>query len=342
MKRALLVATQQIVIEEVDRYEPAPGEALIRVEATGVCGSDISTYLGHHPFRKPPVVLGHEVSGRVEAIGDGQPHRLLGRRVALRPLIACGRCEECRSGDTNLCRDRRVPGLSWAGTWAEYIVAPLTVLHPVAETVSAQAAALVEPAAVALHALLRAGCSEGSTIGIVGAGAIGALSAEIARALGGRVMVVTDISRVKLDFVAGRVPCTTVLVPEDPVIAALDTTGGHGLDAVIVTAAAPGALDQALRMTRPGGVVVVVALGGAQVPIGLDDAVLREVDIRGSYVYTEDDFDRVIDLVETGRLDLDVLVTAVAPLEDAAAVMAALVGGDEQIKVVFTPGSSES
>lgn len=342
MRWARLQAANRLVIEDVEPPEPQDDEVLVRVEATGICGSDVSTYVGHHPFRKAPVVLGHEAAGRVVGLGAGAPDELMGRRIALRPLIPCGRCEPCQQGATNLCRDRKVPGIGWSGTFADYIVAPASVVHVVDDHVPAETAALIEPAAVALRTCRRAGCRLGSSLGVIGAGAIGALAARLAHELGSDLIVVSDVSQTNLDVVTSQGPCRPVLVPaQNPVDVVADLTNGRGLDATVVAAAVPDAIDQAVRMTRPGGVVVVVALFGSSVSFDVNQAIVREVDVRGSYVYTADDFATVVGMVNAGAVDLAPYVSQTAPLVDAPTVFAAIADGAKYVRFVLRPDRVE-
>ena len=230
MRAVLLSAPQQARVVEIEEPVLEGGDALIRVEATGLCGSDISTWQGHHPFRRPPVVLGHEAAGTVVAVGAGVESALVGQRVALCPLIPCGRCTPCRRGATNLCTSRRVPGVGWAGTYAEYVAAPASLLYPVGAHVSASQAALVEPAAVALRAVRRAGVTAGSRVAVLGAGGIGSLCARLARLCGAASVLVSDVQPAKLARLAEAMPCTTALAGDDQRASAARLVGDEGFE----------------------------------------------------------------------------------------------------------------
>jgi len=336
MRAIELSAPRRAGLVEMPAPVPAPGEVVIRIDATGLCGSDVSTWQGHHPFRRPPVVLGHEAAGTVVAVAPDVTTVGIGTRVALCPLIACGACPSCRRGATNLCRHRRVPGVGWNGTYADYIAAPADRAFVVADGVDAIDAALIEPAAVALRACRRAGVEAGSKVGILGAGGIGFMCALIAKLSGVITLAVTDLQSEKLTRVAAVTGARAVLVPaEDPVSVAQELTDGDGLDAVIVTSAGGNVIDQAIAMTRPGGSVVLVALPGRPTPIGIDAAVVGEVDLLGSYVYSDRDFADAVDLVGRGGLDVRAALTHTPNLEEAPAIFDQIADGLDYTKIVF-------
>lgn len=337
MQAVLLTAPRHAQLTDVAEPDVGDADALVQVEATGLCGSDISTWLGHHPFRRPPVVLGHEAAGTVVAVGAAVHGDLVGRRVALCPLIPCLRCTPCRRGATNLCQARRVPGVGWGGTYAQFITAPAHLLHPLDGGVSAAQAALVEPAAVALRAVRRAGVTAGSRVAVFGAGGIGSLVARIARLCGAAAVLVSDVQPAKLARLAALEPCTTALAGAAQRAAADLLVGDDRFDAVLVTAAAPGLIGEAVAATRAGGTVVVVALHGTEMTYDVDDAVVREIDVRGSYVYDGRDFTDAAELVANGMLAVTDLVTHTLPLSEAPAVFEQIAAGLDYTKIIFQP-----
>lgn len=312
-----------------------PGEVIIRIDATGLCGSDLSTWFGHHPFRRPPVVLGHEAAGTVVAVAPDVSTISPGTRVALCPLIPCGRCTSCRRGQGNLCLDRRVPGVGWAGTYADFVAAPADRAFPVADALSMTAAALIEPAAVALRACRKAVIQPGTRVGVLGAGGIGTMCALVASHLGADTLVVTDVSRDKLARLGAAVGVHPVLLPdEDPVTAAMTATAGEGLDAVLVTSGAPGVLDQAVSMARSGGTVVLVALPGEPRMLNVDACVVRELRLHGSYAYEDRDFADAAGMV-AGGMNVLAALTHEVPLEQAPEIFEKIVAGLDYTKIVF-------
>jgi threonine dehydrogenase-like Zn-dependent dehydrogenase len=336
MKAVKLQAPRQASVVDEPAPVAGPGEVVIRIDATGLCGSDLSTWLGHHPFRRPPVVLGHEAAGTVVAVAPDVTSIAAGTRVALCPLIACGRCASCRRGQQNLCLDRRVPGVGWGGTYADFVTAPADRAFPVPTSVSMTAAALIEPAAVALRACRRAGVGRETRLGVLGAGGIGTMCALVADHLGAGPIVVTDVSGDKLARLEAAVPVIAVPLPgADPVQAALAATAGEGLDAVLVTAAAPGVLDQAVAMTRSGGTLVLVALPGAPAPLDVDACAVRELSLHGTYAYTDHDFADAVGMVGRGMNVLAALTHEV-PLDQAPEIFERIMAGLDYTKIVFT------
>lgn len=335
MRAVKLHAPRQASVVE----EPAPvagsGEVIIRIDATGLCGSDLSTWLGHHPFRRPPVVLGHEAAGTVVEAAADVTTISPGTRVALCPLIPCGRCASCLRGQGNLCLDRRVPGVGWSGTYADFVAAPADRAFPVPDALSMTAAALIEPAAVALRACRKAGIAPGTRLGVLGAGGIGTMCALVASHLGADTLVVTDVSRDKLARLGAAVGVHPVLLPdEDPVAAALTATAGEGLDAVLVTSAAPGVLEQATAMARPGGTLVLVALPGAPAMVDVDACVVRELSLHGTYAYEDSDFADAAGLV-AGGMNVLAALTHEVPLDQAPAIFEQIDAGLDYTKIVF-------
>jgi threonine dehydrogenase-like Zn-dependent dehydrogenase len=335
MKAVKLHAPCQASVVDEPTPTAGPGEVVIRIGATGLCGSDLSTWLGHHPFRRPPVVLGHEAAGTVVAAAADVRGVTLGTRAALCPLIACGHCASCRRGQGNLCLDRRVPGVGWGGTYADFVAAPADRAFPVPDSVSMTAAALIEPAAVALRACRRAGIGPGTRVGVLGAGGIGTMCVLVASQLGATPIVVTDVSREKLARLASDVAVTAVPLPaEDPVAAALAATAGEGLDAVLVTAAPPGVLGQAVAMARSGGTLVLVALPDAPAPLDVAACAVRELSLHGTYAYRDRDFADAVGLVGDGMNVLAAL-THELPLDQAPEIFEQIFAGLDYTKIVF-------
>jgi L-iditol 2-dehydrogenase len=343
MKAVMLKAPRKAMV--VDAHPPVlgAGEVVIRIDASGLCGSDVSTWSGHHPFRRPPVILGHEAAGTVVAVAPDVTTSRIGTRVALCPLIPCRTCRACLKGFTNLCQARRVPGVGWSGTYADYVSAPADRAFAVADSTGMAAAALIEPTTVALRACRQAGVAAGVSVGILGAGGIGFLSALVAAHLGASELVVTDVSSAKLSRLSQSIEVRTVLTPsEDPVAIASEVTAGEGLDAVIVTSASQAALDQAIVMTRPGGVLVMVALPGRVMPVDFDACVVKEMTLRGTYAYTDRDFANAVELVDSGKVDVLAAMTHTVPLDEAPSIFERIENGLQYTKIIFTNEAERS
>lgn len=342
LKAAVLEAAKRLVVEDVD--EPTWGEhdALIDVRASGVCGSDVHTYRGHHPFRRPPVVLGHEVAGTVIRIGDAVERVKVGDRVAVEPHIYCGECEFCARGLVNLCRNKRVPGVGWAGTFSERIVAPENVIHKLEDSVSFEEGAMLEPLAVAYRAFRTGGIDGESKVAVLGAGAIGSLVAHLCQWTGASELMVTDVKDYNLDFISSLGPCKPVNATEtDTVEEGLTLTGGAGFDAVVITSGSRGSFTEAVRLCKPRGTVVAVALYPGEIPFDANLLVTREVTAQGCLTYTSDDFEDVVLLINKGKIDLKPFITERVGLDEAPEVFRRIDEGQDQIKVMIELGKDE-
>lgn len=258
MKACVLKAPGRFCVEEVPVPVLKDGEALIRVAACGVCGSDISRIFGNgaHQF---PLVPGHEFAGIVDRTGPGVDLKLAGKRVAVFPLIPCRRCAMCEIGEYAQCEEYSYLGSRQDGAFAEYVAAPAWNLVPVPESVSLEEAAMTEPAAVAIHALRVAGLDVGDTVMIFGAGPIGLILARWGEIWGARDRFLVDIDPARLQFAADLGFTNLLNAREaDPVAWVRERTAGRGADLVVEGSGASAALGQAIEAARPLGRVVLM------------------------------------------------------------------------------------
>lgn len=319
--------------------EPARGEVQVRISSAGICGSDLTALRGAHPFRVPPLITGHEGGGRVTAVGDGVDPAWVGTAVALEPQRACGRCDPCTAGLVHLCRDRLMLGMSgWPGTLAEYVTAPPSCLHPVGDDVPDELLALVEPLAVAEHALATGPPVDGARVAVLGGGPIGALLVHLAVARGAAHVAVTDPRG------SSREACRAVgaHVAVDPTAEGWRAgLRGPGFDTVLVAATAPGIVDDAVALLRPRGTAVVVGLFAA--PVTFDVAALQQDEkaMVGSTVYTAADFTAAAAGLTAHWRELSALVTDGGGLDGAVAFLAGALHGrsDDVVKLLVRPGA---
>ncbi|GMU94206.1 MAG: galactitol-1-phosphate 5-dehydrogenase [Candidatus Hydrogenedentota bacterium] len=257
MKASVLHGVGDLRYETVPDPEPAPGEAVVRVGACGVCGSDIPRIFskGTYSF---PTIPGHELAGTVARVGGGVDEALVGRRVTVFPLIPCRRCAMCEAGEYALCADYSYLGSRCDGGFAELVRAPAWNLLPVPDGVSIEEAAMTEPAAVALHALKRGGMSSGECVLIVGAGTIGVVVALWARILGASKVLLVDIDQRKLDFARSLGFEHVADAGGENITEWGNRLTGSGVDLSVEAAGHAAALDQCLRTTRPMGRVVLL------------------------------------------------------------------------------------
>lgn len=305
----------------------APGWVLVEVEACGICGTDMEEYREGpvliptstpHPLTGccAPLTLGHEGAGRVIAVGPGVEHLRAGQRVGIENSMYCGTCWYCRQGAHQLCPGMASLGLMGDGALAEFMAAPATMCAPVADHVPAAHVALAEPLSVAVRAVRLSGIREGDTIGIVGAGTVGLLLAQVARARGAAQVVVVDrlASRRAL---ARSMGADAAVAPDDAVAAARDLTDGRGFDRSFEAAGNSLAAATAVAALRKGGRATLLGVFPQPLEIDQMDLLMNEKTVGASLSHTfADDYLPAVDLIERGAVVLDPLVTDRISLDD--------------------------
>jgi 2-desacetyl-2-hydroxyethyl bacteriochlorophyllide A dehydrogenase len=328
MKAAVLVEPEKIQVMEVPLPRAGDGQLLVRVALAGVCGSDHTLY--HGKFGVPlPVIPGHEMVGRVEAMGPGVTGWSVGQRVTLQPNIACGRCPLCRDGHRNLCPHKVRLGADADGVFAEYAVIPAAYAWPVPERLSDEIAVFAEPLAVVVHALGRAAPQPGERALIIGAGVIGLLTQQLAAAAGAEVTA-CDIA-----------PARLALARELGAAHAFSATGPlesfeNRFHLVYDTSGAPGGLALATRLACPRATVVLLGLPSAEHPVATTLIVRKELRILGSLIYT-DEFPKALELLQNGAVATAPLVSGIRSLSDVDDVLRHF-AAPERIKTLVRPG----
>ena len=332
---------------------PAPGWVNLRVEACGICGTDLEEYRDGpilvprqpHPLthRCAPLTLGHEAVGIVDEVGEGVA-LAVGTRVAVETNISCGTCFWCDRGETTLCPSLACLGLMGDGGLAERLAAPALMCAPVGAHVPLDHATFAEPLSVAVRAVRKARVAPGSTVGIVGCGTVGLLLVQVARAAGARSIVAVDhlVSRRHL---AMKLGADVAVSPEQAQAAGLEATGGVGLDITIEAAGNPAAAAAAIRLSRRGGRTVLLGVFDADVPVGMLDVLLGEKEIVASLSHVfVDDFLPAIEMINSGAILLDQLITARIPLSDVVDVgfTALLEQPQDHLKIVVYPNGIPS
>ncbi|MCG7206617.1 zinc-dependent alcohol dehydrogenase [Streptomyces arenae] len=314
----VLTGVRRLERRRVPRLRADQGELLVRVAATGICGSDLAAYRGTHPYKTAPAVLGHEFSGVVEEVGAGVRGFAVGDLVCSAAFSHCDDCEACRSGAVHLCgRKLNLSHLGWAGSFAEQVVLRPNMAHRLAPGTHPVAGALVEPLSIGLHAVRTA--REGGSVLVLGSGTVGLACAVAARRLGHGPVVCVDLGVRKGELArAAGADGYVDAADGDPVERALSALGGRPADTVVVAAGYPGVLDQAVRAVRSGGEIVIVSYFEDRPPVDLNALVGREITVRASALSTPRDFAEVIGWLTDGGLDPLPLVTHHFPLARAA------------------------
>lgn len=307
MLASVLTAPKSIELKRVDVPTLDPGQVLVRIDAVGVCGSDTHFYekgaIGDIVV-EGPVVLGHESAGEIVAVGSDVNPARIGTMVSIEPQFPCRKCDYCKDGGYHLCRSMRFYG-AWPvdGSFSEYAVIDDDFAHAVPDSMTAEQAALVEPVSVAVHANRRGGVTAGSKVLITGAGPIGVLNAQVARAFGATEVVVSDPIAHRREYAAAH-GASQVL---DPSNADLSQFEEH-FDVYIDASGNAGAILSAFPTIRPGGSAVLVGMGGnfLNVPIALIQH--REITLTGTYRYVNT-WPTAIDLIAQGVVEVESLIT---------------------------------
>ena len=317
MRQFELVAPKTFEKHEVPIPEPSLGEVRIAVKSVGICGSDIHAYYGEHPFMSFPIVLGHECSGVVEKIGTGVTRLSVGDRVVLRPQDVCWKCRPCREGRYNICESLKVLGCQSAGGCSDYYVAKEELFYRIPDKIGFGEGTMIEPLAVAVHAVKRAGTVEGKKVLVLGAGTIGNLVAQSAKGLGASTVMVTDVSEEKLSMALNcGVDYAVDILKEDLGKVIKEKFGEDGVDVVYECTANPGALNQMLSIAGKGIPMVIVGVFAGMPSINLANVQDREYELLGTLMYVENDYLESIRLIEEGNINLKILITGEYPIEE--------------------------
>ncbi|MCE8017650.1 alcohol dehydrogenase catalytic domain-containing protein [Halomonas sp. MCCC 1A17488] len=328
MQALFYVGPEALELRETELSPLAPGESRVRIQATGICGSDLHAYHGHDPRRQPPLILGHEAAG---VVVEGA---MVGKRVTMNPLIVCGRCEYCLSGRQNLCSNRTMIGMTRAGSFAESLTIPDHCLIELPETLSPVVAALTEPAATALHGIQRlervlARPLAEARVLVIGAGAVGLLAGLMLRQRGVRNLQLADTNPLRRQTAqeAG-------LDAFDPVHQAL---ADDSIDAVFDCVGAAATRRMGVAVVRPGGAIMHLGLQDNEGSLDVRAVTLKEIAFLGAYTYTTTDLWATVALLDSGALgELGWVETR--PLEEGSQAFADLAAGrTAAAKVVLLP-----
>lgn len=333
MRASVLIETGVVRLESRPRPVAADNEVVVRVSAVGVCGSDVHYYdhgrIGPYIVENP-LILGHELSGVIVEAGTNVSAARIGERVAIEPQRPCRSCVQCRRGRYNLCAEMRfyaTPPVD--GAFAEFVTIEADFAFAIPDSISDEAAALIEPLSVAIAACRRGGIAPGQRVLIAGAGPIGVICAQTARAFGAAEVYISDIVEERLDF-ALRYGATHAIHPGH------DDTTELGVDVFIDASGAPAAIREGIRAVGPGGHAILVGLGNDSMELPVSYIQDREIWVSGVFRYA-DTWPLAIELVSTGKVDLDALVTSRFGLADAEAALNETKSPDA-MKVIVSPG----
>lgn len=333
MKASFLNKAGDVSIREIDVPSLDADQVLVRVESVGICGSDVHYYkhgkIG--PFVvNQPLILGHELSGVITEVGSGIDKKRVGERVAVEPQRACGKCEQCAAGRYNLCPEMEfyaTPPID--GAFCEFVKIQSKFAYAIPDSISFDAAALIEPMSVCIWAAQKAQIGSGTKVLIAGAGPIGVIMAQVASAMGASEVVVTDIVADRLTFVLKHGATRTINTKSENI-------GDEKFDAFIDACGVESAVVAGIKATGPAGRVLLVGLGSEEMTLPISHIQNNEIIVTGVFRYTNT-WPIAIDLLATKKVNLDAIITHHFGLEQAEDGLKATTSPDA-MKIIVHPG----
>ena len=334
MKAAFYNGSETITIADSAAMPPGAGQARIRVSHCGICGTDLHIFHGKMDHRvRTPQVIGHEMSGVIEAVGEGVTGWQTGDRVTVRPLDHCGECPACLAGHSHICMKLKFIGIDSPGAMQGSWTVPAHTLHRLPDSLGFEQGALIEPLSVACHDVRLAELKDGEFAVVQGGGPIGMLIALVARASGARVLI-SELNPFRLQL-ARELGFEAVDPRETDLVECVNArTGGAGADVVFEVSGVPAGAEMMTKLPRTRGRIVMVAIYSQLAPVNLFQFFWRELKLIGARVYEAQDFDAAIALAASGRLPLARIITRVLPLEELAAGFREMDGGGEAMKIL--------
>lgn len=310
MLQQVMTAPGKIEFREIETPVPKAGEVLIRIMKIGVCGSDIHVWHGKHPFTSYPVTQGHEVSGEIAALGAGVENLEVGQKVTIQPQVVCGKCYPCRHGKYNLCETLKVMGFQTTGVASEYFAVDAAKVTPLPQEMSFDEGAMIEPLAVAVHAVRKFGDMQGMRVAVLGAGPIGILVAQAAKGMGAESVLITDISDLRLEKArqCGVDFCVNTR-EADFGEALVSSFGPDKADVIYDCAGNNVTMGQAIRCARKGSTIILVAVFAGMAEVDLAVLNDHELDLNTTMMYRNEDYLEAIELVRAGKVDLKPLIS---------------------------------
>ena len=346
MKIITLTDKKTFAFSDAPVPECKNGEVLIKVLRMGICGSDLHAYGGAHPYMSFPIVLGHEMSGVVEAWGSEAHGFKKGDKVTIMPQLKCGSCPQCQSGRYNICESLKVIGCQTQGASAEYLICPKDMVKKLPDEMDLDTAAMIEPASVGVHAVRRLGSVLGKSIVVLGAGTIGNLCAQAAKALGAEKILISDLSDYRLS-VAESCGIKNTVNPsaknsnpsywDEALAEAIDQTSGpRGADIIFECVGIESTAAQSIKVSKKGRDIVILGVFGKPATVDMGLVQDKELRIVGSLMYTAEDYDAAIEFIMNGKLKVAPLLSGKFLFSDYAEAFKAIeTDGEKMLKVII-------
>lgn len=336
MKALVYMGPKQMEIRERPMPVIKLGEALIKVKYCGICGSDLKMYRGKHSRIQPDTVLGHEFVGQiVDLKTDNSLEVKIGDYVVVEPIIHCHSCYYCKTGRYNLCNKRGIYGCEVDGAFAEFVKVSIDKMIKVLDVSDLKKMSLVEPLAVAVSAVNKCNVKVGDKALVLGGGPIGLLIGQVFQFAGVSNIILSEINNFRLEK-AKKLGFEAVNPKEIDLGEYTKTLNKDGVDIVIDTVGYPSAIKSALSLVRRGGLINIVSLYSESVPIDLLKIVYSELTLKGTFIYTYNDFLKAKELLEAGLIKVKPLISAIYPLKDAAKVFKEIEEGEiDYLKILI-------
>jgi len=317
MKQEVMKSPGKIEFRDIPIPELAPNEVLVKMIRIGVCGSDIHVYHGKHPYTDYPVTQGHEVSGKIEKVGSNVKNVEVGDKVTIQPQVVCDKCYPCTHGKYHICDDLKVMGFQTTGAASEFFKVESEKVIKLPDEMTYEQGAMIEPCAVAVHAVSRGGDISGFNVLVLGAGPIGNLVGQTAKALGAKAVMITDLSDFRLD-IAKKVGIDFPINPSKQNLSTEieNAFGSSKADLIIECVGSNDTIDAAINNARKGTDIIVVGVFGEKASVDLGFVQDRELCLIGTLMYQSDDYHKAIELVNLGKIKLGPLMTVHFPFEE--------------------------
>lgn len=337
MRAVVLHAPNDLRFEDISTPVAGPGEVVVRTRAAAICGTDLRIVDGSKTRGvRYPSVLGHELAGEVAEVGSGVTGLVVGERVAVTPIVYCRNCYYCNHGMENLCINNRALGYDYDGGFAEYTLVPAAAVaagnvFPLPDGVSFVEGSLAEPLACCLNGMEKSRVSIGQTVLVVGAGPIGLMHVQLAKAAGAREVLVSEPQAHRREYAHGM-GATRVVDPQETNLAQVvaDLTAGLGVDAAIIAIGSPEAVDQSLGLVRKGGTLNLFAgfPGRGDVVLSANAIHYGEINVVGTSSSSRSHYGQALGLIESGAVNLRALATSLHPLAETMDAIALVRRGD--------------
>ncbi len=328
---------------DVPRPHVGDDDILVRVQAVGICGSDLHGSTGKTGRRIPPIIMGHEAAGVVEEVGRNAQGLSAGDRITFDSTVYCNQCPACRQGRVNLCKDRMILGVSIPafrrdGCMAEYVVMPWWIAYKLPAAVSFEDAALVEPAAVSMHAARITPIDVNDAVAVIGAGPIGLFAIQAAKVRGAGAVIALDVREERLALAKQLGATVTINTAGGDVTAALrQALGRSDVDAVLEAVGLPATMELAFKMIKLGGQITLIGNVSKEIPLPLQEVIMREITVRGSFAIAGE-YRACLDLMAQGRIQTKPLISRIVSLSEGQQAFDLLYKEDPTLmKIVLRP-----